>query len=372
MRVLYLSDNRSDHNRRFLEELSAAGHQLWFLDVTNNTSAPLWLPPEANVVRLESVVRREAEPTNVRILLPELRAVVQELQPDLVHAGPVQSCGYLAALVGFHPVLVMSWGSDLLQHANRNADWKQATEVALRGADGFFCDCNAVRAAANKFVPLRDDQVVQFPWGIRRGSFTPQGLLPDLYQPQGNTIRVISTRSWEPLYDVDVLLEAFRLARQKEPRLRLLLLGSGSMAPRVDAAINEYQLQEAITAPGQVPACELPKWFRAAHIYLSCAKSDGTSISLLEAMATGLPVVVTNHDANREWVTEGHNGWLASAGSSDQFAEKILCAARLSSAESEQISLRNQRVVRDRADWDRNFPALLTMYEHLSRQAKRR
>jgi glycosyltransferase involved in cell wall biosynthesis len=372
VRILYLSNNRSDHNRRFVEQVCAAGHQLWFLDVCNNASAPAWLPPDAAMVRLGSVVSRECEPLEMRMLLPEFRSVLQKLQPDLIHAGPVQSCGYLAALSGFHPLLVMSWGSDMLMHANQNSEWAQATETTLRCADGFFCDCNAVRAAANEFVLLRDDQVVQFPWGIRRGSFSPQGLLPSIYQPEGETIRLISTRSWEPLYDVDVLLSAFRIAHQKDLRLRLLLLGSGSMAALLDAKIKDYQLRDVVTTPGWVPGYELPKWFRAAHIYVSCAKSDGTSISLLEAMATGLPVVVSDLDSNREWVTEGQNGWLAPAENIEQFAQKILCAARLSSAESKQISLRNQQVVRDRADWDRNFPALLMTYERLLSATKNR
>lgn len=372
MRVVYLSDNRSSHNRRFLEQLSAAGHQLWFLDITTNLPEPLWLPPEVKMVKLESVVSREAEPTKMRTLLSEFVAILERLQPDLVHAGPVQSCGYLAALAGWHPLLVMSWGSDMLLNANRDVEWKQATDVALRALDGFFCDCNAVRAAARDFVSLREDQVVQFPWGIRRGSFAPTGPLPDLYQPREDTIRLISARSWEPLYDVDVLLSAFRLAHRTEPRLRLLLLGSGSMARLVSARIDEYRLRDFVITPGQVQGYELAKWFRAGNIYVSCAKSDGTSVSLLEAMATGLPVVVTDHDANREWITEGQNGWLASAGDSDQFAEKILQAAALTSAQRELISLRNRQIVRDRADWDRNFPRLLMMYDHLSGVAKGR
>ena len=49
----------------------------------------------------------------------------------------------------------------------------------------------------------------------------------------------------------------------------------------------------------------MPKWFRAADTYISCAQSDGTSVSLLEAMATGLPLIVTDIPSNREWVVEG-------------------------------------------------------------------
>jgi glycosyltransferase involved in cell wall biosynthesis len=110
----------------------------------------------------------------------------------------------------------------------------------------------------------------------------------------------------------------------------------------------------------------MPKWFRTADTYISCARSDGTSVSLLEAMATSLPVVVTDIPSNREWVVEAQNGWLARAGSSEEFADRLLRAARLRPEERKLFAERNQRIVEERADWDRNFPKLLEMYERIT------
>ena len=113
----------------------------------------------------------------------------------------------------------------------------------------------------------------------------------------------------------------------------------------------------------------MPRWFRAANAYVSTTKSDGTSISLLQAMATGLPVIVTDIASNREWVTEEKNGWLASVGSYEEFADKLLRAANLGPIERNAISERNQSIVAERADWDRNFPGLLRLYENLVNSA---
>ena len=54
----------------------------------------------------------------------------------------------------------------------------------------------------------------------------------------------------------------------------------------------------------------MPAYLNAADIYVSTSLSDGTSLSLLEAMACSLPVVVTDIPANKEWITDGHNGFL--------------------------------------------------------------
>lgn len=372
MRILYFSDNASDHNRRFLEKLISAGHEVWFLDVSNseaakNNVADSVLPAGVRRVSHRGVVRRGSDPSAYEKFVPEFQSLLAELQPDLVHAGPVQGCAYLAALAGCHPLLVVSWGSDLLLDAHRNEEWKRATTVALHGADGLLCDCDAVRVSAQSFASIPDSRIAQLPWGVRRGTFSPVGPLPAAvnWTAEPKAVRVICTRSWELLYGIDVLLEAFRKAHSENPWLRLMLLGDGSMAETVHRFIDQHGLSGVVQTPGRIAPAELAGWFRAAHAYVSCAQSDGTSISLLEAMATGLPVVVTDIASNREWVRDGENGWLASAGSADDFAAKLLKVASLKPVERAAISRRNQKIVAEHADWDRNFPRLLDLYEVL-------
>jgi L-malate glycosyltransferase len=366
VRILYFSDNNSDHNHRFLEKLTSFGHEVHFLDATQESLGSS-LPGGVRRVQLRRRVHRDAAPSQFAGLASEIKAVLQDLQPDLMHAGPVPTCGYVAALCGFHPLVVMSWGSDLLVHASRDSEWKRATEISLRAADGFFCDCDTVRVAAQRHAAIPDAQIVQFPWGIERGSFSPQGpvVSRESLGLKPMEFVFISTRSWEPPYDIGVLLKAFYLAWCRNRDLRLLLLGDGSEADWVRNFIVDHGLGQVVVTPGTIAGAEMPRWFRAADAYLSCAHSDGTSVSLLQAMATGLPVIVADIPSNREWVTENENGWLAPVGSSEQFARQLLHAERVEPDDREAISKRNRRIVAARADWDRNFPNLLRLYEGL-------
>ncbi len=371
MRILYFTDNHSDHNRRFLEKLTELGHEVHLLDATQETSAANWLPHGVQEIQTKQIVRRDADPGHFAEFLVELQSWLKELRPDLLHAGPIQTCGYVAALSGFHPLLLMSWGSDILLHARRNAEWARATEVALAAADGFFCDCEAVREASQRYAAIPETRIAQFPWGIRRGSFSPQGPAAsrESFGWGSDPFVFISTRSWEPLYNLDVLLQAFHMAYRQNHRLRLLLLGDGSEAGRVRSIIVQNDLNEVVVTPGLIAGTDTPRWFRAANAYVSCARSDGTSISLLEAMATGLPAIVTDIPSNREWITEDKNGWLATTGSSEEFAAKLLRAASRPPDDLDAISERNQSVVAERADWDKNFLKLLRLYEFLARSA---
>jgi glycosyltransferase involved in cell wall biosynthesis len=378
VRILYLTDNNSVHNRRFLEKLVFAGYEVWSWNLTATHVPENGLPSGglptnvASIVSTKSVDRGES-PGRYRELLPQLQSVLKDLQPALVHAGPVQSAGYLAALADFHPMLLMSWGSDLLVEAERNSEWKQATEFALQKTDAFFCDCDTVRKKADSFRVFSDSEVVQFPWGVKQGVFSPVGPLPpgDRFRRSAATTTFIYTRSYDPLYGTDVLLDAFLRARSANPSLRLLLLGSGSQDQSIRSFVQAHDLNDAVSVLGPQPAEELPMWFRAADAYVSCAKSDGTSISLLEAMATGLPVVVTDIPSNREWVGEPENGWLAPVGSPAGVADRMLRVAKLTPQERKTISQCNQRVVAERADLDKNFPRLLEIYERLAGRSTR-
>ena len=84
-------------------------------------------------------------------------------------------------------------------------------------------------------------------------------------------------------------------------------------------------------------------------------------------MATGLPVLVTDIPSNREWVREGENGWLVNIDSLDDVAEKMLRTAALKPSQREAMGAQNRNLVAERADWERNFPRLLNLYETLAK-----
>jgi glycosyltransferase involved in cell wall biosynthesis len=364
VRILYCSDNSSDHNLRFLQKISSAGHEVFFCDLSGGDERKGWSPADVHYLQHRIALGSCAGIADARGHVAEFRSMLDQVRADLVHAGPVQNCGYIAALADFHPLIVMSWGSDLLRKQS-NPEWISATRIALEGADGFVCDCHAVLNAAREYAALPDWRVAQFPWGVSSEMFSPVGAVPSRdAMPFGpDTIRLICTRSWEPLYRIDLLLEAFLRAWKQDQRLRLILLGDGSERRKIANFISQNGLQNVVLTPGKMDRAELPSWFRAATGYVSCAESDGTSVSMLEAMATGVPVIVTDIPSNREWVKPDENGWLAN--DIKGFTEKMLLVCNLTAAQREKISARNRFVIASRADWDKNSDLLLQLYERV-------
>ena len=370
MRVLYFSRGYSPHDWRFLSELGRPRHDVFFLRLRPGaeTLEARPLPDGVTPIEWPAGGAWSAGPLRWWRLVRDLRAVFRDVRPDVVHAGPVHSSGLLTALAGFKPLLLMSWGSDLLADADRNFLWRAAARFALRGSALLLVDSNAGRAKAKALTAYADDRIVVLPWGVDLDAFRPRPSLLPLKRDLGweGKPTLLSLRSWEKVYGIEVLLEGFARALRHQPDLRLILAGHGSLAHRVDAIIRTRNLSHAVCRPGRVPNAQVPDYLALADLYVSASFSDGTSVSLLEAMACGLPAVVTDLPTNREWVEEQRNGWLYTAGDAAALAVKIEDAfadpVRLAAMGREA-----QRVAQQGADWKANVGRLLAAYDALER-----
>jgi L-malate glycosyltransferase len=106
----------------------------------------------------------------------------------------------------------------------------------------------------------------------------------------------------------------------------------------------------------------LPNWYRDADIYISPSHVDGSSVSLMEALACGLPCLVSDIPANKEWIIEGENGWLFKDGDVNDLAAKIL--ATISQRKKlPEIGRAGRRSAERRADWQKNAEVLMNAYK---------
>jgi glycosyltransferase involved in cell wall biosynthesis len=364
MRVLYFSRDYTPHDHRFLTSLAESEHEVFcmWLERRGHRQEERALPAGITPVRWAGG-EKPYSPRENRRLLRDLKRVLKEVQPDLVHAGPVQTAAWLAAKAGFKPLVTMSWGSDLLADAESSSRLHKATEYTLAHTAVLVGDCQAVH---NKAVDFGFDtaRIVTFPWGINLGDFSPDGGDNDLRERAGWTHEfvILHLRSWEPVYGVDVLARGFVLAAKKRPELRMFLLGNGSLAGKIRQTLIGGGVMHQVQMPGQVPQAKLPAYYRAADLYVSASHSDGSSVSLMEAMASGLPALVSDIPGNREWVSEGEQGWLFPDGDVEALAEKIVKVAE-NRQKFPEIGLRARRRAETRADWRKNFEKLLSAYE---------
>jgi glycosyltransferase involved in cell wall biosynthesis len=203
------------------------------------------------------------------------------------------------------------------------------------------------------------------------------------------------------IYGVEYFIEAIPLVLDKEPDTRVLMVGYGSLDQELRARVAELGLDDVVHFAGRVEHSDMPDYVNAADIYVSMSLSDATSVSLLEAMACALPVVLSDTPDNREWVVPGENGLLVNVGNypmihkainqllrkhpdlwnetfatsrdnplpvSDTYSEDIASAliALLRDPEARQkMAQRNLKIARERADLDIQFGEFERIAEQL-------
>jgi len=371
LRVLYFTRDYTPHDHRFLSALAKSEHQVFSLRLERRgpqrEDRPLPVEIEQISWRGGQAPARWQDGLALRA---DLRRVIRTVQPDLIHAGPVQTAACLAALAGFRPLVTMSWGSDLLKDADRNLGWRAATRYTLQRTTLLLGDCQAVQRKAATFG-FPAERVVLFPWGVDLAHFTPAPAESDFRRRRGwqDAFVLLSLRSWEPIYGVDVIVRAFaevvqtvRAGGEALPEPRLLLLGNGSQAAALHRLVAQNHLEDLVHFGGQVGNQELPAIYRAADVYLSASHSDGSSVSLMEALACGRPVLVSDIPGNLEWITPGQQGWLFPDGDAHALAQSILQAMR----QRQRLPAMGQAgraLAEQRADWRKNSQTLFAAYE---------
>jgi len=370
MKIAYLSRGGNVYDRRFLEKMVERGHEAYFIS---------YFPGEkVDVEGVESYFYDYRSMYRFKIFISfqtalHLRKLLKHICPDILHTGWIPDMGYFGALSGFNPTLAMPWGSDILlkPYESRVIMWK--TQYALRHANMITCDCELVK---NKIIQLSGcspDKIVIFPWGIDLQTFRPSdtGLrVREKLGWHGNKILIMTRSMDKPLYGHSFFIKALIAIIQEVPETRVIFLGSGMLESEFRKTIIELGLKEYIYFAGFVNDVTMAEYLNAADVYVSAAISDGSSCSLLEAMASQLPVVVTDAPANFEWVDDGVNGFIVPRKDSNVLADQLIKLLKNENLQR-KMGQCNLEIAIDRADWENNFNILEGIYKDLVSKTKR-
>ena len=362
MKVLYFSRDYTSHDHRFLTAMVENGIQPFYLRLerSGHTQEDRMLPVGVTPVQWEGG-QKPFDHRDYRRLLSSLKSVLKSVKPDILHAGPVQTAAWLAAQTRFHPLVTMSWGSDLLLDADSSTQMRRLTEFTLANTDILVGDCDTVRNKAVSFG-FPSERIVTFPWGVNLERFSPAQTESVIRQRAGwqEEFVILHTRTWEPVYGVEIFAKAFAKAASLRPELRLFLLGNGSMATEIRKILMPVMHQ--VQFVGQVSQEKLPAYYWAADLYVSASRSDGSSVSLMEALACGLPVLVSDIPGNREWLDGSEAGWMFPDGDVEALSAGIREVADQRSR-LEKTSQNARHLAETRANWPENFKHLLVAYK---------
>lgn len=325
VRILYLTPGHPAHDDRFAEAIRVTGHESVLLVVESAECA---------------LVER----------------AIAKTRPDVVHAGPIWPVAWSAARAQARPLVTASWGYDL------TGEWSDAQEYdravwTLEQTDVLIVDSDASYAVARS-LGMPTDRMIQLPWGVDLAMFRPAAEESRRQRRESlgwqDSVIAVTARSHEPVYGVDVVLDGFAIAAATVPTLRLLVIGGGSLTADLQQRAISLGLGDRVRFSGPQANKDMAEILASADLYVSASHMDGSSVTLLEAMATGLPAIVSDIAGNREWVHNRLNGlWfpdrdVTALGSA--LADVAVAPATTRAA----MGAEGRAIVVEKADWSRN------------------
>ncbi|MDZ4179366.1 MAG: glycosyltransferase [Coriobacteriia bacterium] len=311
LRVLIIGPARSVALEQWVEEMEARGHTIAVLS------------PDVPRPALERVTETTEAGPRIPLLrflarILRVRAAVRAFAPDVVHGHGASDYGLWAVLSGHSRVLVTCWGSDVLVGPRRSPRSRWKVRYALTHARYVTATSETLLEAARALAGRHLDGEA-LSWGVDTGIFYPAT------EPrEAAPLVFLSLRALEPLYNIDAIIRAFARIDRNGDTVQLIVAGRGSQDVVLETLAEELGASDSIRFVGWVDQSRLPDLYRNADVYLSVPSSDASAVSNMEAMASGLGIIVADLPSTREWIRDEEEGLLVKPGNVNDIHDAML------------------------------------------------
>ena len=283
---------------------------------------------------------------------------------DLIHVHWAIPTGLIGVWVGKllrKPFIVTIHGSDFRMATERSSFLTKIFLYVCQRANQIMCVSELQKKEIQK-MGVKAEKISTIPMGIDI-TFLEAGR-KRREKSNGESHMVLSNRNLLSLYNVSLLIRAIPKVIKEQPYTKFFIAGDGSDREDLEREADSLNLGSSVQFLGRLPQERMAELFSQADIYVSTSLSDGTSVSLLEAMGSGAFPIVTDIPANREWVVDGKNGFLVPVDEAEILANRILNAIRDRDL-VEKSRAENLLIAEKKAFWPTNIRRLEAIYSDL-------
>ncbi len=395
MRLLFVTDARSPISQNWMRYFAERGDEVYI--ATTFQSAGMDFPvrqmeftpvafsaakkqssrpgsASSRTLGLRTLIRQWFGPLTIPRSARKLRAFIQEVQPDIIHAMRVPYEGMLAAsaLPKEHRdgvsgmtnaarnevearFLVSIWGNDFTLHAPSTPLMGWYTRLTMSKVNALHADVERDLRLAREWGLSEEKATLVAPGngGVRSDVF---------YQPKElvkNPV-IINPRGIRPYVRNDIFFKSIPLALAKRSDARFLCTGMQGEA-QVMEWIRELKIEHAVELLPLIPHAEMGAVFRGAQIVVSPSIHDGTPNTLLEGMACGCFPIAGDLESIREWITHGQNGLLVNPNDPQSIADAILLGLEREDLRRDAAGL-NANIISAKAEYVGNMERVAEFY----------
>ena len=285
-----------------------------------------------------------------------LNEIQKKYNFNLFHAFYATNYGLTACLQKKVPVVVTFAGSDILIEPQRNHLFKWVDKFVAKRANAINAVSNQIKEKLIYNYKVSESKIRVFSEGVDLNLFS---LLEKKHDE--SKIRIISTRNFYEIYDQETVFQAAVQILKQEENVEFYFFGDGPLKAKYIQIVKNKKLTKRVYFLGWQPREKIAHKLAESQIYISASRSDGTSTSLLEAMASGCFPVVSAIAANSNWIKHGENGFLFEIGSTEKLRELLLKAIANQEIRKKSMKI-NRELVSRYADENQVITKLENLY----------
>jgi glycosyltransferase involved in cell wall biosynthesis len=247
------------------------------------------------------------------------RRLLRENDYDFAHAFSGFPTGWLCYRSNRKlPYIISLRGSDVPgEHARLKLDYKilgPTFQAIWKKATALVACSEGLKNRALKFMPSAAIDVI--PNGVDSERFKPSETTSEQ-----KTIRLLTVGRLSVTKRVEILIDAVDILSRQGSQVLLKIVGGGQTQQKLKQIVNDKNLNNIIEITGRINAEDMPNIYRQNDIFISASKLEGMSNAMLEAMASGLPIIATRCEGVEELILE--NGLVIDNANAEEIAKAI-------------------------------------------------
>ncbi|MFB0552274.1 MAG: glycosyltransferase family 4 protein [Phycisphaerae bacterium] len=287
------------------------------------------------------------------------RKLLRENDYDLAHAFFGFPTGWLCYRTADKlPYIISLRGSDVPgEHARFKLDYKilgPVFDAIWKKAAALVTPSEGLKNRALKFLPSVAIEVI--PNGVELERFSPA---ENTQEPQ--IFRLLTVGRLSVTKRVEILIEAIEIMHRDGCEVHFKIVGGGQMQQKLKQIVSEKNLGNIIELTGRIDSEDMPQVYRQNDIFISASMQEGMSNAMLEAMASGLPIVTTRCEGVEELID--NNGLVVEYANAEDIARAVRKIAD-DRQTYKQMSLAARRQA-ERFTWSSTAEKYLSLYERI-------
>jgi len=241
---------------------------------------------------------RSYNPLKIWKSYANLKTVIKTEKPDVVHIQSINRMAFLCCLILEKltiPFVSTAWGSDVLIVPNKNIVAKKMVQRVLKNSSCVTADSMHMLKAIEVLSQTKRKELFFF------------GIKP-IETGRDKEKLIYSNRLHNKLYNIDLIIDDFFEFQKTNPDWRLVIGAIGSETENLKKKVEDLNISSKVEFIGWLSQEDNSNYYQLASIYVSIPSSDGTAVSLLEAMSAGCIPVVGDLVVSKEWIDNNING----------------------------------------------------------------